>query len=431
MKSHLYSENLTGSSVSRIREIARSLTCRSCGETDLKLVLSLGRMPLANALLTKEQLNQPEDTYPLDLVFCPRCTLVQITETVPPEKLFREYLYFSSFSDTVLHHSKELATRLIHSRHLDGGSLVVEVASNDGYLLQYYKQAGIPVLGIEPAVNIARVAREKQDIPTLCEFFGAKLARQLKDQGKQGDVIHAHNVLAHVADLNGFVEGIRILLKKEGVAIIEVPYVKDMIDRSEFDTIYHEHLCYFSLIALDRLFQRHGLVIQDVQRISIHGGSLRIFVVPAGGCLDLSHTGKRFVVDEHRWGLDQIEFYQDFASRVANLKTQLCNTVRDLKGNGNYLAAYGAAAKGTTLLNYFGIGQEALDFVVDRSTYKQDHYMPGVHLPIYSPGQLLEKMPNYVLVLAWNFADEIMSQQEEYRRRGGHFIIPIPELRIV
>lgn len=431
MSNHPYNESLQGLSLSRIQETIRSFACRSCGKTDSELILSLGRMPLANALLMEDQLKKPEETYPLDLVFCPHCTLVQITETVPPKKLFSEYLYFSSFSDTMLNHSRELVNRLISNRSLNKNSLVVEVASNDGYMLQYYKEKNISVLGIEPARNIARVAEEERGIPTLCEFFCVKLAQQLKDQGKQADVIHAHNVLAHVADLNGFVEGIRILLKEEGVVIIEVPYVKDMIDRSEFDTIYHEHLCYFSLIALDRLFQRHGLVIQDVQRISIHGGSLRLFVVPAKESLNLSHTGRRFAVDEYRSGLDQIEFYQDFASRVANLKTQLCNMVRGLKRNGNYLAAYGAAAKGTTLLNYFGIGQETLDFVVDRSTYKQGHYMPGVHLPIYSPGQLLEKMPNYVLVLAWNFADEIMRQQQEYRRRGGHFIIPIPELRIV
>ena len=256
--------------------------CRACCRSHLKTILSLGDTPLANALLKKEQLDQPEETYPLDLAFCPHCTLVQITETVPPEKLFREYLYFSSFSDMLLQHARELATRLIHSRGLNANSLVVEVASNDGYLLQYYKQAGIPVLGIEPAVNIARVAQNERGIPTLCEFFGAALARRLRDEGRRADVIHAHNVLAHVADLNGFVEGIRLVLKDDGVAVIEVPYVKEMIDRCEFDTIYHEHLCYFSLTALDALFRRHGLIIQDVEHIPIHGESLRLFVMVDG-----------------------------------------------------------------------------------------------------------------------------------------------------
>ena len=228
-------------------------------------------------LLTAEQLTEPEAVYPLELVFCPACTLVQITETVPPEQLFREYFYLSSFSDTLLRHAEEIAGQLSSSRRLDSNSLVIEIASNDGYLLQYYKRAGIPVLGIEPATNIARVAEEERGIPTLSEFFGPALATELSRQGKRADIIHANNVLAHVADLNGFVSGLQLLLKDDGVAVIEVPYVKDMIDRTEFDTIYHEHLCYFSLTALDRLFRRHGLAIQDVERLPIHGGTLRIW----------------------------------------------------------------------------------------------------------------------------------------------------------
>lgn len=229
------------------------IPCRSCGEIGLVVVLSLGRTPLANALLTEEQVGRPEPAYPLDLAFCPRCALVQITETVPPEELFREYLYLSSFSDTMLRHAEELVDRLVPTRGLDEDSLVVEVASNDGYLLQYYKRANVPVLGIEPATNVARTAEEERGIPTLCEFFGESLAWRLKDQGRRADVVHANNVLAHVADLNGFVRGIGLLLEEEGIAVIEVPYVKDMIDGNEFDTIYHEHLCYFSLTALSTL----------------------------------------------------------------------------------------------------------------------------------------------------------------------------------
>jgi hypothetical protein len=406
-------------------------TCRSCGEISLKAVLSLGSSPLANALVTEEQLSQPEEMYLLDLVFCQHCSLAQITETVPPEKLFREYLYFSSFSDALLRHTQGLVDRLIPSRKLGDTSLVIEIASNDGYLLQYYKQAGIPVLGIEPAVNIARIAQEKRDIPTLCEFFGQALAQQLRDQGKLPDVIHANNVLAHVADLNGFVEGIRLLLTLEGIAVIEVPYVKDMIDKCEFDTIYHEHLCYFSLTALDNLFRSHGMIIQDVELLPIHGGSLRIFVALGD---NLSHSSSQvhdLLTEESGWGVDHLDFYRDFADRVKNLKITLCGLLKDLKGKGYRLAAYGAAAKGSTLLNYFGIGLETLDFVVDRSTYKQGRYMPGVHLPIYSPERLIEQMPDYVLLLTWNFAEEIIEQQAEYRRRGGHFIIPIPEVKIV
>jgi SAM-dependent methyltransferase len=402
--------------------------CRSCGNLRLQPVLSLGETPLANALITEEQLRNSEPYYALDLVLCPHCSLVQITETVSPEKLFREYLYFSSFSDALLRHAKELVQTLIMSRGLDSDSLVVEVASNDGYLLQYYKQAGISVLGIEPAVNVAKVAQEQRGVPTLCEFFGEKLARKLRKQGKRADVVHAHNVLAHVADLNGFVQGIRLLLKDDGVAVVEVPYVKDMIDRREFDTIYHEHLCYFSLTALEKLFRRHSLVVQNMEHLPIHGGSLRLFVTVHGQ--QKSAVGS-LLAEEALWGVNGPGFYKGFAAQVQNLKNSLRSLLRKLKRNGNRLAAYGAAAKGSTLLNYCGIGQDTLDFVVDRSTYKQGRYMPGVHLPIYPPERLLQEMPDYVLLLTWNFADEIMEQQAEYRRKGGRFIIPIPRVAVV
>ena len=403
--------------------------CRSCGEAGLEIVLSLGKTPLANALLTEEQLDQPEPFYSLDLAFCSNCFLVQITETVPPEQLFREYHYFSSFSDTMLRHAEDLTEQMIGSRQLNTNSLVVEIASNDGYLLQYYHQKGIPVLGIEPATNIAQVAQNERGIRTLCEFFDDRLAEQLRIQGESADVIHAHNVLAHVAGLNELVRGIGLLLKEDGVAVIEVPYVRDLIQHCEFDTIYHEHLCYFSLTALDHLFKRHGLIIQDVERISIHGGSLRLFVVHS----DSAHIAsvRNLLDEEAAWGVHRLDSYRSFAQKVESLKESLVSLVKELKRSGKSIAAYGAAAKGSTLLNYFGIGRETLDFVVDRSTYKQGHYMPGVHLPIYAPERLLEEMPDYALLLTWNFAEEIMAQQAEYRRRGGQFIIPIPELRIV
>lgn len=406
--------------------------CRSCGATELRPVLDLGRTPLANALLTAKQLTEPEAVYPLELVFCPVCTLVQITETVPPEHLFREYFYLSSFSDTLLRHAEEIAGQLTNSRRLGTNSLVIEIASNDGYLLQYYKDSGIPVLGIEPATNIAQVAEGQRGIPTLTEFFGPALAAELSQTGKRADVIHANNVLAHVADLNGFVRGLYLLLKDDGCAVIEVPYVKDMIDRTEFDTIYHEHLCYFSLTALDRLFRRHNLAIQNVERLPIHGGTLRLYVVKdGGGELSQSSSMPGLLEKETAWGVDGFEFYRGFGEKVEHLRSVLLALLCDLKAQENRIAVYGASAKGSTLLNCFGIGRETLDYVVDRSTAKQGYYTPGTHLPIYAPEHLLETMPDYVLLLTWNFADEILQQQSGYRQRGGRFIIPIPEVTVV
>ena len=391
-------------------------------------------MPLANALLSAAQLSQPEPTYPLDLVFCPQCSLAQITETVPAKELFTSYPYFSSVSDAMVRHAGEIAARLARSRRLGARSLVIEVASNDGYLLQHYREAGVPVLGIEPASNVARVAETARSIPTIVSFFDENLARQLREQGRAADVIHANNVLAHMADLHGAVRGMALLLKDEGLAVIEVPYVVNMIDNCEFDTIYHEHLCYFSLTALNRLFESHDLRIIDVERLPIHGGSVRLFA----GKADVVHTDagdrgavRRLLEEEVVRRVDQLEFYAGFGARVEAARADLVGLLRDLKRSAKRIAAYGASAKGSTLLNYCGIGAQLIDFVVDRSPVKQGCYMPGSRLPIQPAERLLEEMPDYVLLLTWNFAAEILQQQRTYQERGGRFIIPVPKAHIL
>jgi SAM-dependent methyltransferase len=398
--------------------------CRACGSGRLETFLSLGELPLSDGFLAPVELARTEPRYPLDVAFCHDCALVQILHTVPPEELFgADYPYFSSVTDTLVRHAAENVRARIAERGLGPASLVVELASNDGYLLQHYLAAGVGVLGIDPAPGPVAAARAK-GIDSLEAFFGLELAARLAAEGRRADVIHANNVLAHVADTNGFVAGIATLLKDEGVAVIEAPYVRDLIDHGEFDTIYHEHLCYFSVTALDRLLRRNGLFLNRVERIAIHGGSLRLFA-ERRECLEPSVMG--LLREEQALGLDGFAYYAGFARRVRSIGERLRSMLDGLKADGARLAGYGAAAKGTILLNHVGIGPDTLEFVADRNVHKQGRWVPGVRLPIVPPDAILETQPDYVLILPWNFRDEIMAQQAEYARRGGRFIIPIPD----
>lgn len=386
--------------------------------------------PLCESYLRADQLNEMEPFYPLHVWVCERCFLVQLEEYVTGEDIFTDYAYFSSFSDSWLQHCQRYVDQMIDQLPLTSKSRVIEIASNDGYLLQYFVQRGIPALGIEPAANVAKVA-ESKGVPTLVKFFGVDTARELADAGQQADLILGNNVLAQVPDLNDFVGGMKILLAPTGVITIEFPHLLRTIDGNQFDQVYHEHFSYFSLYAAERIFGAHGLPIFDVQELWTHGGSIRIYAHHAE---DTSREVTQRLVDvrarEAAAGIATLEYYQDFEMRVQETKRKLLEFLIEAKRAGKRVVGYGAPGKGNTLLNYCGIRTDFVDFTVDRSPHKHGKFLPGTHIPIHAPERLMETRPDYVLILPWNLKTEIMEQLRGIREWGGRFVVPIPEVTV-
>jgi SAM-dependent methyltransferase len=404
--------------------------CRFCGTSLKHTFVDLGMSPLCESYVSAEQLNQMEAFYPLHVYVCDNCFLVQLEEYVSPDHIFTEYAYFSSYADSWLQHSKAYTDLMVERFHLNGGSHVVEVASNDGYLLQYFVEKGIPCLGIEPAANVAQVAIEK-GVPTRIEFFGVASARQLAAVGKQADLLLGNNVLAQVPDLNDFVAGMKILLKPQGVITMEFPHLMRLMEENQFDTIYHEHFSYFSWITAEKIFAAHGLVLFDVEELPTHGGSLRIYARHAEDTSKpISDRAIALKQRELEAGFTNLETYRNFAAQVEETKRKLLDFLIKARREGKTIAGYGAPGKGNTLLNYCGIRTDFLDYTVDRNPYKQGKFLPGTHIPIYHPDKIAETKPDYVLILPWNFKDEIVKQMGFIRDWGGQFVVPIPEVRV-
>lgn len=405
--------------------------CRFCGSPLSLSFADLGMSPLSNSYLTASQINKMEPFYPLHAWVCESCYLVQLEEFESPEHIFSDYAYFSSFSDSWLDHARSYVEAVTRRFDIGSSSLAVEIASNDGYLLQYFIPRGIPVLGIEPAANVAAEA-ERRGVPTLVRFFGTATARSLVAEGKQADLLLGNNVLAHVPDLNDLVAGMTILLKPSGVITMEFPHLLRLMQENQFDTIYHEHFSYFSFLVVERVFAAHGLVLFDVEELSTHGGSLRIYARhAANSALPVGDRVTGLRRREEKAGLGQPDSYRAFAEQVKATKRALLRFLIDANERGKRVVGYGAPAKGNTLLNYCGVRTDLVEYTVDRSPHKQDHFLPGTHIPVYAPGKILETRPDYVLILPWNLKDEIVRQMDDVRGWGGKFVVPIPEVKVL
>lgn len=406
----------------------RGPACRLCGEVLTTTFVDLGKSPLCESYVSGEQLDEMEPFYPLHVYVCDKCFLVQLREYVRPDQIFSEYAYFSSYSDTWLRHARDYTEQAMDRFHLNSGSQVVEVASNDGYLLQYFVPKNVPVLGIEPARNVAEVAIQK-GVPTVVEFFGAECARRLT--GSKADLLIANNVLAQVPDLHDFVRGLQIILKEEGVLTIEFPHLMNLVEENQFDTIYHEHFSYFSLASTEALLSGHALKVFDVEEIPTHGGSLRLLVThianssrePSDRLLGLRRR-------EAEAGITTISYYQSFRRKVEQTKRNLLSFLIEAKCSSKTIAGYGAPGKGNTLLNYCGIRSDFLDYTVDRSPYKQGKYLPGTNIPILHPERIAQTKPDFVFILPWNLKSEIMDDLSYIREWGGQFVLAIPELTV-
>ena len=420
----------SGNETSRQHPSTQRGRCRHCGARLVHTFVDLGMSPLCESFLDAEHLDEMEPFYPLHVYVCDQCFLVQLPEYVSPEAIFREYAYFSSYSDTWLDHVRAYTDHMIERFRLNRDSWVVEIASNDGYLLQWFVARGIPVQGIEPAANVAQVAIRK-GVPTWVQFFGREMARRVAASGRRADLLIGNNVLAQVPELNDFVAGLRILLAPRGVITMEFPHLMRLVAGNQFDTIYHEHFSYFSLLAVERLFAAHQLVVFDVQELKTHGGSLRIYVRHLeDSSKPIGQRVSELRADEEAAGLGHLHYYSAFEASVQETKRHLLAFLMEAKRLGRTIVGYGAPGKGNTLLNYCGIRTDFLGYTVDRSPYKQGKFLPGTHIPIFAPEKIRATRPDYLLILPWNLKEEIMEQTAYIRDWGGQFIVPIPEPRV-